>query len=151
AAVGIGAIAGAAWMSQRSSIANLLAAAVTFPGCLTALVILLGSTNGILWLAYPILVFAGFFAIGYGVGLQTIVQLTVGPQYRGRVVSMYSVIQRGFPAVGAFLIGMGTDMFGLQIALITGGCLGLLLWYFIWRRRAIILAALNTMDIVGRS
>lgn len=142
ASVGVGAMAGALWQMRRGSLTAMLAAALTLPGGLSLLVLLFGASGGYAWVAYPILVLVGFTAIGYGVGMQTVMQLTVHPHYRGRVASIYAVIQRGLPAVGAFLLGIATDRFGLRPTLIVGGCIGLLIWFLIWRRRARIQAAL---------
>lgn len=142
ASVGIGAMAGALWQMRRGNLRAMLSAALTLPGGLALCVLLFGANGGFAWVAYPLLAAIGFAAIGYGVGMQTVLQLTVGPQYRGRVISIYAVIQRGLPTVGAFLIGTATDLFGLRPALIGAGVIGLLAWFLVWRGRTRIQQAL---------
>jgi predicted MFS family arabinose efflux permease len=47
-----------------------------------------------------------------GTGCQALIQLTVDDAYRGRVLSIWTVISMGVPAFGAFLMGAVADLAG---------------------------------------
>lgn len=52
-----------------------------------------------------------------GTGCQAMAQLTVDETYRGRVLSLWTVITMGMPALGAFGIGALADLFGFPVVL----------------------------------
>lgn len=112
-AIGLGAIAGAAWLIGRSETQRL--AAVTILSTLTlAVAISLFVMTDRLVLALPILVLAGTAMVGAGVGTHTLLQLIVAPAMRGRVLSLYGLIFRGGPAIGALSMGPLADRVGLS-------------------------------------
>jgi predicted MFS family arabinose efflux permease len=51
------------------------------------------------------------------------------------VLSLFGLIFRGGPALGALLIGVASEAFGLQAPLAVGALLGLVAAVFLWRRR----------------
>ena len=51
------------------------------------------------------LLITGFAVIIAGVGEQTLLQNAVDPAMRGRVMSLYGMIGRGAPAIGAIIMG----------------------------------------------
>jgi predicted MFS family arabinose efflux permease len=57
---------------------------------------------------------------------------------RGRVLSLFGLIFRGGPALGALIIGVASEAFGLQAPLAIGALVGLLAAVFLWRRREAI-------------
>jgi predicted MFS family arabinose efflux permease len=66
---------------------------------------------------------AAAFGVGMttsGIGTQTVVQLAVAPDMRGRVVSLYGVLLRGAPAIGALMLGTLSDLVGKRAPLIAG-------------------------------
>ena len=65
-----------------------------------------------------------------GTGCQAMTQLTVDEQYRGRVLSLWTVITMGMPAVGAFGLGALADWFGfpLVLAIAASMVIGALFW-----------------------
>ncbi|MCH8552433.1 MAG: MFS transporter [Natronospirillum sp.] len=52
-----------------------------------------------------------------GTGCQAMTQLAVEEQYRGRVLSLWTVITMGMPALGAFGLGGLADLFGFPVVL----------------------------------
>lgn len=69
-----------------------------------------------------------------GVTVQTALQLHVGTDYRARVMSLYGLIFRSGPALGALVMGVAADWIGMQAPLAIGTSIAALggAWY--WRR-----------------
>lgn len=116
AAVGAGAIvatvmlAGLRDAQQRLPLMTPIAA---FASC--TLTAALGNSPE--WLLALALVAAlGFFASMVGVGSQTIVQLSVEEGYRGRVMSLWTVVGFGGAALGALGLGALADLIGIGAA-----------------------------------
>ena len=62
---------------------------------------------------------------------------------RGRVMSLYGMIARGGPAVGALIMGMASSWVGLRWP-VAGGAVGtLILGVWFWRRRRLMAEALE--------
>ena len=76
---------------------------------------------------------AGFSMVVTGIGTQTIVQSTVEPAMRGRVMSIYGMIIRGVPAFGALAMGAVSEVTGLRLPVAVGAALCFVLW--LWARR----------------
>jgi MFS family permease len=74
---------------------------------------------------------------------QTLIQYAVDPAMRGRVVGLYGLIARGGPSLGALMMGVAADHFGLAIPLGFGAGLCLVLWLWVWRQRPAMAAALE--------
>ena len=74
--------------------------------------------------------FIGAATVLGGTGTQTLMQHAVDGAMRGRVMSLYGMIYRGVPALGAMLMGAAAEFVGFQWALASGGviCLIALLW-----------------------
>lgn len=64
----------------------------------------------------------GFCFVVAGVGANTIIQLRAPDELRGRVLSLYGIIIRASPAVGALSVGAAADVFGLVTA-VCASCL----------------------------
>ena len=68
--------------------------------------------------------------------IQTITQSVVADGMRGRVMSLYSLIFRGLPAIGALALGSLADSIGLQTTFTTMAALALIVWALValkWR------------------
>lgn len=126
--VGAGAVVAGFWLAGMSG-ANL---ARTFLAntLLTALTGALFAATGNLWLAVPILVVNGFAMAGMGIAAQTLIQMAVASSMRGRVLSLFGLIFRGGPALGALIMGAASDRVGLQLPIFAGAVavLGVWLW-----------------------
>lgn len=68
------------------------------------------------WLAVPAAVLVGASVTRAMVSTQTFVQLTTPDALRGRVLSIWGLIARGSPALGALVIGFAADRFGLPLS-----------------------------------
>lgn len=88
------------------------------------------------------------FVAGYGLNVmstcvQALMQLAVDDHIRGRVLSLYLLIYRGVPAIGALMIGIGAEVYGLQWAQGVGAVLCVLMIAVIWPARKPIIAMLE--------
>ena len=119
---GVGAMLGAFWLAQRGEVRGLTSlvgfAATDFFG-----------------FALVCLVVTGFSVIVVGVGEQTLMQNAVDPAMRGRVMSLYGMVGRGAPALGALAMGSLAEAFGFQVPVIAGALVCLGLWFWASRRR----------------
>jgi len=85
----------------------------------------------------------GYFAVSSGVGTQTLVQLAVEPAMRGRVVSLYGMVLRGGPAVGALAMGTAAEVAGLRAPVAAGALATMAVALAMLTRRRAIAAALE--------
>jgi len=101
------------------------------------LCIVLGLTQN--WaVALAAVVGIGFCGATVGIGLQSTVQLSLTDTYRGRVMSLWTVLGIGGAAVGAILLGWLADIAGFGIALGWPGAIGIVgaSALLIWARRS---------------
>jgi MFS family permease len=63
---------------------------------------------------------AGVTTAAGAIGTLTILQMTVAEHYRGRILSLYGMILRGSPAVGAILLGASADLLATREAILGG-------------------------------
>ncbi len=80
---------------------------------------------------------AGVATVAGAIGTLTILQMTVADHYRGRILSLYGMILRGSPAVGAILLGASADLFGTREAILGGAAVVLAGagWFYLERER----------------
>jgi predicted MFS family arabinose efflux permease len=138
--IGIGAIVGGLWLAQRQDQAGLTRI-VLANSVLTALTVLAFALCGWFWPAVACVALAGFAMVVAGAGTQTVLQSAVEEDMRGRALSLFGLIFRGGPALGALAMGAASEALGLQAPLAAGALLGLLAALWLWRRR----------DAIGRS
>jgi predicted MFS family arabinose efflux permease len=141
-AVGIGAVAGGLWLVQRHQEARLTKVALGSSFLVTLSVLSFSLTT---WFAVAIvcMVLAGFGMVVAGVGTQTLIQTSVDEAMRGRVLSLFGLIFRGGPAVGALVMGVASEFVGLQAPVAAGTIVGLIAAVLIWRHRGAIAANLG--------
>ena len=127
--VGLGAMAGGISMVRRSDTARLVKAAVGSIIALSASVLAFALIPSF-WVGLALLFVFGFTSATGGVGTQTLTQSAVDEAMRGRVMSLYGVIFRGGPAIGALIMGIASDHLGIQapVAIGAGICLFVALW-----------------------
>lgn len=132
--LGVGSIAGALLASTRSVeglTRMMLASGVGYT--LTIMTFVLAPTFGI---ACILAACAGLFSVQFGTAGQTLVQRSAPAGMRGRVMSLWFVMMRGGPALGALIIGGTAELLGLTSAFIFGGVACLLACSVAWTRRA---------------
>jgi predicted MFS family arabinose efflux permease len=80
----------------------------------------------------PLLVVNGFAMAGMGISAQTLIQISVDSAMRGRVLSLFGLIFRGGPALGALIMGTASDQVGLRLPIFLGATVVLAVW--MWAR-----------------
>jgi predicted MFS family arabinose efflux permease len=127
--VGAGAILGGIWLAQRGRSSGLTAVVLGHMLVL-ALALLVFVASADLRVAVPALAIAGWCMVAAGVGTQILLQLAVDQAMRGRVLSLYGLIFRGGPAVGALAMGAVSESTGLRWPLAAGS--GLVILAVVW-------------------
>jgi MFS family permease len=88
-----------------------------------------------IWIASGFLVAMGAFMLSGNVAAQTLVQNSVEPEFRARVMSLFIVFAYGLPALGAVLMGWVASMAGLQPAIGGGALFMVIFWLWALPRR----------------
>jgi MFS family permease len=132
--ISVGAIA-AGLAVGVSSQPRVLLATVLQSTLLTALGAALFSATSLFWAAAPAMILLGYGLSQTGIAAQTLLHLSVGESMRGRVLSVYSTIFRGGPAVGALLMGVASEPFGLRAPVFAGALVVLVCWLWAYGRR----------------
>ena len=129
-AFGIGAIIGGLWLATRQG-ARGLAGIVVWSNIGMCATLLGFAVCTRVWMALPLAVVTGIFLVSAAVAGQTLAQILVPDELRGRVLSVLGLVMRGSPAIGALVIGIASDHFGMRLPLITGVAilLGLMLYF----------------------
>ncbi|WP_298374091.1 MFS transporter [Azospirillum sp.] len=142
AAIGIGAVAGGTWMAGRAradGLIDLIFAGTTVMG---VSIMLFASTDSFA-VALAALVAAGVAMVMSSIGTQTLIQLSVEPSMRGRVLSLYGLIYRGGPALGALLVGTVAERAGLAWPILVGAGVSTVCGLRIWRQRGAMIRSLE--------
>ncbi|HEY8752589.1 MAG TPA: MFS transporter, partial [Arthrobacter sp.] len=87
---------------------------------------LIGSASPSFWLYAAALIPVGLASITFLNSCNTSIQLSVEPQFRGRVLALYLAILQGGTAVGAPLMGWIGSEFGARWSVAAGGIVVLL-------------------------
>ncbi|MGI9508606.1 MAG: MFS transporter, partial [Geminicoccaceae bacterium] len=142
-AVGMGAIAAGLFLAQRGPRKGLAETAM-----LAALLIALSALALALSPTFSVAIIAvmtgGFGMVVAGVGTQTLMQTSVDEAVRGRVLSLFGLVFRSGPAIGALIMGLASELVGLRWPLAAGSLIGALAFAYVWKRRAVISGALNS-------
>lgn len=113
AAIGVGALISGLWVANRGRLTGATRLAVGAVG-LQAL-----ATAGFIatgWFPLAVVCAAVIGACGsvHGISIQTLVQSAADGAMRGRVLSLWGMITRACPALGALLVGAAGEAFGLR-------------------------------------
>jgi predicted MFS family arabinose efflux permease len=141
-AIGVGAIFGGLWLAQRGrseGMTSIVLLASAFGAAATVSFVAAPSFA----LALVAIAASGLAMVISGVGAQTVVQMAVEPGMRGRVLSLYGIIIRAGPAVGALAIGAASDRFGLRWPTAVAALLTLAVCTWAWLRRRSIAVGLG--------
>lgn len=129
-ASGAGALAGALYLASRRTVVGLgrviLIGSLAFGTCLVAF-----STTRSVWLAVPLLAFAGAGFIVQAASTNTIIQTIVDEQYRGRVMAFYTMAFFGAVPIGSLISGVVATYVGAAMTIRIGGivCIAAGLWF----------------------
>lgn len=141
-AIGIGAVLGGVWLAGRAEPEGLTRIVLRATLGLVATTLLFAATDA-LWLGVAAMLVLGFAMVCAGVGTQTLIQLSVDSTMRGRVLSLYGLIFRGAPALGALMMGLASEAVGLRWPLAAGALAVLVAWTWARARAARIVSALE--------
>lgn len=132
---GGGAMVGALWMASRDKgVVGLTS--ISISGILTVAVsILMFAATPNFWVAAPFLAIIGFASIVQNVANQTLIQMSAEPAMRGRVIGNFGLVQHFIPSVGALIMGVIAEYFGLRAPILVGAALCFILWFWVWRQR----------------
>lgn len=145
--IGVGAVIGGMWLAQRGKVEGTSTIVLLASGL--GSIAILGFVAGTAFVpALLALALSGTALVISGVGAQTTVQMAVTPGMRGRVLSLYGIIIRAGPAVGAMAIGMASDWVGLRMPTAIAALLTLGICAWSWRRRHAIAAGLGDPSAV---
>lgn len=140
--MGVGAICASIWLAQRGRLTGLTG--IVFVGVLingAAVSLFALSTN--LWTGALLLAVSGFTQACTGTGTQTLLQSSVADRLRGRVMSVWLVIGRGGPALGALVMGFMAELVGFGPPLLTGAVITFLTAAIVLPRRKRLAATLE--------
>ena len=143
-AVGMGAIAAGLFLAQRGPRKGLAETAM-LAGLLIALSALGLALSPTFWAAVIAATSGGFGMVIAGVGTQTLMQTSVDEAVRGRVLSLFGLVFRSGPAIGALLMGLASELVGLRWPLAIGSLIGACAFAYVWRRRGKISRALGSV------
>lgn len=139
--IGVGAVAGAmfaAWRGGLKGLVRIMAVSAVTGGVATFLFAITGEFV----LALACVALAGAGIVLHMIVSQTMVQAAVDDAIRGRVFSIYGVINGASPGLGTLAIGWAADQVGLLLPVAVGGGIGVVLGLFVlsrYRRLAAIL------------
>jgi MFS family permease len=129
-ATGAGAFAGAILLAARrrmEGLGKLMAVAVGIVG----LAMMMFSQSRLLWLSLLLVLVAGFGMMVRGAGANTLIQMLVDDDKRGRVVSIYIMAQMGVAPFGNLIQGYLARLFGAPAVVLVAGllCLAAAVWF----------------------
>jgi predicted MFS family arabinose efflux permease len=142
AASAVGATIAAVWLAQRGTVVGMTRIVIS--------ALLFGIVSLFAFTATQSFVFGlvcasfiGAAIVVGGTGTQTLMQNAVDGAMRGRVMSLYGMVYRGGPALGAFAMGSAAEFIGFQSALACGGVIGAGALVWVFRQRKIMVSALE--------
>ncbi len=137
AAAGAGAVVTSVWLAGRGRVEGLTRA-VGF-ATLTIGIAVAGfvATDWFPFALASIALLGGAGVVG-ATGAQTLMQHSVDGGMRGRVMSLYGVVHRGGPAVGAMAMGAMADLISIRVAVGAGAVVCIGAWFWFIRRQAAI-------------
>lgn len=141
-AMGGGSMIAAFTIAQRGHVAGLTRLAV-INTLFAAVALAVFSFVPAFWLAVAVVAIASFAMTVTGISSQSLVQNAVDGELRGRVISVYGVIFRAAPAIGALIIGALSEVFGWHWPMAVSAMLCILAWAWGRKRQAGMAEALE--------
>nr|WP_264185369.1 MFS transporter [Roseicella aerolata] len=125
ACIGIGALFSGLWVANRGRVEGTTRLAIGAVGVQAIATIGFVATG---WFPFALLCAAVMGGAGsvHGISTQTLVQNAADPAMRGRVLSLWGLITRACPALGALALGALGEVFGLRLPTILAMLLALL-------------------------
>lgn len=133
AGMGVGAMIGATWIALRGHTRGLTYVVVVCAVGLGIAQFGFVATNRLM-IAVAFAALQGFTLTVMATGIAALTQIAVSDDMRGRVMSLYAMIYRGVPAIGALVMGFSAEVIGLRSTFAFAGLVCILAW--IWSARA---------------
>lgn len=124
--LGIGSLLGALMVSVKSNSGHKMKILIGSSVIESILLILISFTR-IYYLTAILLIISGIFNIWFSTVANSTLQLTSKDEYRGRVMSVYSLVYGGTAPFGYMFAGAATDRLGANIAFSLSGVLTIVL------------------------
>ncbi|MEE8334053.1 MAG: MFS transporter, partial [Alphaproteobacteria bacterium] len=148
AVAGAGAIVAGLWIAARGQAQGTTR--IAFGAMILGVVgVFIVCATKIIWVGLFGTLLVGAAVTLAGTSTQILMQNSVEGAMRGRVMSLYGMVHRGAPALGAVIIGLAAEWIGLQAAMVGGGALTGIVFVLMLRRYATIAAALEKRDGQG--
>ena len=135
-AMGAGSLVASLWLASRGPAARygriVLASGVLMG---LALLLLAATQNFVVGVVAVVLAAVGMSL--NGIGCQTLLQAAVPDAMRGRVLSLYVLLIRAAPGVGALVLGLAAELVGLRwpVAVAAGAAIAIYGWAIAHRAR----------------
>ena len=142
-ASGLGSLIGGVWLSIRGRNEGLTCALCIGIIGSALFVIIFASTKNY-FLGLICMAALGFTLIIMAVSSQSLIQNSVATSKRARVISLSTGIAVGFPAIGAFVLGLFSDFWGVQGPTFVAGLFCLI--YSAWAVRR-LLSQSNSLEL----
>lgn len=144
-AFGIGGVLSSIWLANRNRLQGTLN--IFLGGTIIAVGLTVAFTlTNFYPLAVGLIFLLGVMGSTIMNGSQILIQSSVEGSIRARVMSLYSMTFRVAPSLGATAMGAAADIVGLQIPVATGALLFLLMWIWIYRKRAVLTGELERAE-----
>lgn len=126
AALGIGSLVGALMVSVKSKSGPKIKTLVVSSIMISILLVLVGFSKEY-YISAILLVFTGLFNIWFSTTANSTLQLNTKDEYRGRVMSVYSLVFAGATPIGNMFAGLTSDKYGADRSFILSGVLTIIL------------------------
>ncbi|MGK7869376.1 MFS transporter [Falsiroseomonas sp. E2-1-a20] len=113
ACFGVGALVAGLWVASRGRLEGTTRLAV-FAGLAQAVATVGFVATSFFPFGMLCAALIGGTASIHGISVQTLIQSATDTTYRGRMLSLWGLITRAFPALGALSLGAAGELFGLQ-------------------------------------
>lgn len=131
--MGLAAMAGGFLVAIRGRITGLARISV---GCGMLLALATAGFVATPWFPMGVVCIAAMGAATtmHGISCQTLLQNAAAPHMVGRVLSLWGMITRAAPAMGALIYGAAAEVFGLRIPVLVGVLLCAAVWIRTWMK-----------------
>jgi MFS family permease len=127
--IALGALLAGIWISRRGGWQGRTTIIVTLGG--SAIGLIGYGASGRIALALMGAALLGFMLAVNNISVTSAIQLQVAPQYRGRINSLYNMIFKGGPAVGAAVFGWLAHLTDIRLSCVTAAFVLVLLMLWI--------------------
>ena len=134
-AAGAGGLFAAIWLTVRGRVEGLTTISIAAL-LATAIAVLSFVITEWFFIALISVFLLGVTGICGGTSTQTLMQHAVDETVRGRVMSLYGMINRGAPALGALAMGALAEVLGIRIAVAVGSAVCILVWIWALPKRS---------------